>query len=75
MTLQPASTQGHHDALRAALRELREASGVKPWLLCRFGFNVASQLIEAGWARIDEGPIGDACVRLTASGREASRGG
>ncbi len=54
---------------RDALLELQEAGGEKQWLFCRFGFNVANAIVDAGWATIDNMPVAHARVRLTNTGR------
>lgn len=51
-----------------ALREVRDAGGTKRWLACRFGFNVATELVAAGWATIDNAPVMDALVHVTDAG-------
>lgn len=57
------------ESLGPALRELREVGGQKRWLFCSFGYDVATALVEAGWATIDAVPVVDAFVRLTEAGR------
>ena len=49
--------------------ELNDAGGEKRYIYCRFGYSVLTRLVNAGWATIDDAPLQQAFVRVTAAGR------
>ena len=56
------------NTIRSALLELREAGDSKLYVRCRFGYRILYQLLEGGYATIDDVSASTAMVRLTVKG-------